>query len=71
MPSPTHESLVDLFRECPALAPELLRGAGLGLPIVRAIAEAHGGRAWLQDRPRGGTVAVLEIPKKAKLKAVS
>lgn len=32
MPSITHESLVDLFRECPALAPELLRQAGTDLP---------------------------------------
>jgi len=31
MPSITHETLVDLFRDCPALAPELLRRAGLDL----------------------------------------
>ena len=32
MPSVTHESLVDLFRDCPALAPELLRHVGTRLP---------------------------------------
>ena len=31
MPSITHESLVALFRDCPALAPELVRGAGIAL----------------------------------------
>jgi two-component system, OmpR family, sensor kinase len=38
-------------------------GSGLGLPIVRAIAEAHGGGAWLDERSGGGTVAVLELLK--------
>ncbi|MEO7803981.1 MAG: sensor histidine kinase [Actinomycetota bacterium] len=29
-------------------------GSGLGLAIVGAMAEAHGGRAWYEDRPGGG-----------------
>jgi two-component system sensor histidine kinase MprB len=37
-------------------------GSGLGLAIVREIAERHGGEAWLDDAPGGGTVAVLRIP---------
>ncbi len=46
-------------------------GAGLGLPVVRSIAEAHGGRAWLEDRPGGGTLAVVDLPKRPRLRAVS
>jgi signal transduction histidine kinase len=34
------------------------RGAGLGLAIVRAIAEAHGGRAAIVPAPRGARVRV-------------
>jgi signal transduction histidine kinase len=37
-------------------------GAGLGLAIVRAIAEAHGGRAALSSRPGAGATFTLIIP---------
>ena len=38
-------------------------GAGLGLAIVRAIAEAHGGRVRLSSRPGAGANFVLVIPR--------
>lgn len=38
-------------------------GCGLGLPIVRAVAERHGGAAWLAPPdPRGGTRFVIRLP---------
>jgi signal transduction histidine kinase len=37
-------------------------GAGLGLAIVRAVAQAHGGRAWAEDSPLGGARFVVELP---------
>jgi signal transduction histidine kinase len=37
-------------------------GAGLGLAIVRAIAQAHGGRAVAANRGGGGAVVRMEIP---------
>jgi hypothetical protein len=37
-------------------------GAGLGLAIVRAIAQAHGGRAVAGNGPAGGAIVRLEFP---------
>ncbi len=39
-----------------------VRGVGLGLPIARAIAQAHGGRLAASNRPGGGAVFRLTLP---------
>jgi signal transduction histidine kinase len=40
------------------------RGAlGLGLSLVRRIARAHGGDATIENRPQGGALAILSIPR--------
>jgi len=44
-----------------------LPGSGLGLSIVAQIAELHGGRASLEPREGGGTVAVIDLtPRKSR-----
>ena len=37
-------------------------GAGLGLAIVRAVAQAHGGSVEARNRDEGGAIVVLRIP---------
>jgi two-component system osmolarity sensor histidine kinase EnvZ len=37
-------------------------GTGLGLAIARDIARAHGGEIRLEDSPKGGLRALLQIP---------
>jgi len=46
-------------------APTNRAGAGLGLAIVRAIAEAHGGWVRLRSVPGRGATFVLEVPAPA------
>lgn len=38
-------------------------GVGLGLGLVKAIAEAHGGAVTIENRPEGGALATLSFPK--------
>jgi signal transduction histidine kinase len=38
------------------------RGAGLGLSIVRSVAEAHGGRLALSPRAEGGLSVRVSLP---------
>ncbi|HEX6369114.1 MAG TPA: HAMP domain-containing sensor histidine kinase, partial [Longimicrobium sp.] len=47
------ERLWDPFWQ--ADGPARRSGAGLGLPIVRGIVEAHGGRVWVESQPGAGT----------------
>jgi signal transduction histidine kinase len=41
------------------------QGTGLGLSIVRAIVEAHGGRAYAENRPTGGAHVWIRLPATA------
>ncbi len=43
-------------------------GAGLGLYIARELAQRHGGRLTLANRPEGGLMATLEWPTDASAK---
>lgn len=42
-----------------------ISGTGLGLPITKAIIEAHGGRIWATSQPEKGTTIAFSIPLEA------
>ncbi|NQY32359.1 MAG: HAMP domain-containing histidine kinase [Coraliomargarita sp.] len=38
------------------------RGSGIGLAIVKKVAETHGGRVWLKNRAGGGATFHVTLP---------
>ena len=41
-------------------------GTGLGLAVVRAVAESHGGAAFAENRPDGGARVGIRLPRTAR-----
>jgi two-component system sensor histidine kinase KdpD len=55
------DRIFDPFYRPPGVPPDV-KGAGLGLSIARALADAQGGSLRYQQREGGGSVFVLRIP---------
>jgi signal transduction histidine kinase len=51
-----------IFERFVRLEPGRAGGAGLGLPIARWIAEAHGGTLTLAESSAGGSLFVMHLP---------
>lgn len=59
-PGMSADHLAELFGPLAAEQPE--RGQGLGLYLLRRVAEAHGGRSWANSLEGKGTTFYLELP---------
>jgi signal transduction histidine kinase len=59
IPAEQAERIFDRFSRVGARRSE---GAGLGLAIVRAIAEGHGGRVWVDSEVGVGATFTIEVP---------
>ncbi|MDI6711708.1 MAG: ATP-binding protein [Anaerosomatales bacterium] len=63
VPPSEREAIFERFTQLEGAASD---GAGLGLYIVRTIAETHDGRVYVEDAPGGGARFVIELPAAAK-----
>jgi signal transduction histidine kinase len=61
VPPAQRERIFEPFYRLPG-ASEREGGVGLGLALVRSIAERHGGRAHCEARPGGGASFVVRLP---------
>lgn len=62
IPAALREQIFEPFFRVDKSRSRQLGGAGLGLPLVRAIAEQHQGRVWVEPSPNGGSCFVLTLP---------
>lgn len=66
IPAPELKRIFRRFYRVPSRALSRVKGTGLGLFIVRAIASKHGGRVFAQSEGEGrGTTVFLELPRSA------
>jgi signal transduction histidine kinase/GAF domain-containing protein len=55
-------AIFEPFRQAPGPA-QVSPGVGVGLSLVARFAELHGGTAWVQDRPGGGSSFRVLLPE--------
>ena len=58
-----HERIFQQFEQAQTHSGRRVRGTGLGLPISRAIIEAHQGRLWVESAPGRGARFVGVLPE--------
>jgi PAS domain S-box-containing protein len=61
IPAELRDSVFEPFRRGPG-TPTHAPGVGIGLTLVARFAELHGGRAWVEERPGGGSSFRVLIP---------
>jgi two-component system sensor histidine kinase KdpD len=61
VPPKLRVTLFEPFRQGPE-APTHAPGVGIGLALVARFAELHGGRAWVEERPGGGSSFRVLLP---------
>lgn len=62
IPTSEQERIFDRFSRVDSSLSRQTPGAGLGLYLVKAVIEAHGGRVWVESRPGQGSTFNFTLP---------
>jgi two-component system sensor histidine kinase KdpD len=62
IPADEQDKVFRRFYRCASSA-KTVAGSGIGLSVVRRIAEAHRGRAWVESDPAIGTTFAIALPR--------
>jgi two-component system sensor histidine kinase KdpD len=65
IPADERDKVFRRFYRCASSA-KTVAGSGIGLSVVRRIAEAHQGRAWVESDPAIGTTFAIALPRLMK-----
>lgn len=59
-------TLFELYRRTSSAKGSGKQGWGIGLPLVKGIVEAHGGRVWVESVPGDGTTFHVSLPRHSR-----
>ncbi len=63
IPEDEQENIFDRFYRVRSGVSQRTKGAGLGLFLVKAIVQAHGGQVWVESQPGQGSTFVFTLPR--------
>lgn len=64
IPPEEQSRIFDRFHRVESGLHRSTEGTGLGLYLVKAIVEAHGGRVWVESAPGRGSIFIFTLPRK-------
>jgi PAS domain S-box-containing protein len=63
IPEDEQENIFDRFYRVRSGVSQRTKGAGVGLFLVKAVVEAHGGQVWVESKPGQGSTFVFTLPR--------
>ncbi|MEW9124803.1 MAG: ATP-binding protein, partial [Thermotaleaceae bacterium] len=64
IPQKMHQKVFERFRQVEPLYNRRAEGSGIGLSLVKAFVEMHGGKIWVKSKPGVGSEFIIELPAK-------